>query len=1778
MGVCAILFSLLLLVALRAEAQLISVPFQVDAGNTTGVLPGHVYGGLHENIDLGSGGLNITVPLVSFSGRAGNDLGLDLHYSSKFWNLTYSTTECPYNPMKQCTPRVDGGHEYMAEEDSGFPLGYGWTLSIPLLSYANADSGNASNPAVFCYENFVLHDSDGSKHAFSTRTDCADQDPPPYGLGWAPTPRLDIDTAPIDDPVDATFMRLEAQSIGDVRVYRKDGSYVEFGNLALTSGDGAPYCTVSACGQGSALPTKIVDRNGNYITLTQSASSLILTDSVGRTVSINYGSTTTTGGSLSFKGITSITYQNPESGGSSSTQTISFGYTMPTQTAPASLTPASNYSQEYFPYSIGSITYPKGLQYTFEYDTLGEMTKVTYPTGGYSRYDWGVFQHYQHYQWNVINSPEPYGYLNGHMLYKTIADTIGDFREVTAVHECSSSSECSSSEEQTTAYTPSVNGTVPNNIYMDVTTPDGVRTRHSFNNDELEWYSGREMSHTVYNPDGSQAQQVSTTYTDTPPAPWSMPSTITTTTYTANGGSLTSMTQKDYNTVNVIGGIMGAPNAVPSNIKETREYDFGASTPTRTTVYTWKDYESSNQWFHLYGLLGSTTVHSGSDTGPIVSQTTNTYDGSTLTNPGVGAANHDDVNDGVTYTTRGNLTSVTKVNSLGNSATTQYAYDIYGNRISTTDPNRNITSYQYTDLFGDATCATGTPFYSYVSGTVNPLGYKTSRHYNSCSGTISQIQGPNDLAANRSGTQYIYDALNNVVNVSYPDGGSEELNYHGYALPLTITSTMAAAPDPTMTVTKIMDGIGRVVEVDSSDPAGTDITTTTYDWAGRTQTQSNPHRSTASTTDGITTHSYDAFGRTTRTQNPDGSFKQWCYDGISVYGQTNCSSTPNVGTNVSWVNFSDENGNQWQNISNGLGRLLYVIEPGSLQTAYSYDVLGNLLKVVQFGNGTSDVARVRTFNYDSLSRLLCASNAENSIASCPASNNGYVAGTTGYSYDANSNLLAKTDARGVTTNYIYDQLNRLASETYTSDASGTPISCFQYDLTSISGAGGDLIGRLTNAWTQSAKTSCPGAAGHFAPMVGQYQSLKAILAYDAMGRETAERQCTPSNCNTSPFSLFYSHDLAGNLTSYTNGIASTPGSSAQPLTFSLSFSSAGLLQNLLSNWSDKTHPPSLFAPNPDASSQYTAQGALANALVGTGLTVSKTHDSRTRVTESTVVSAANGTIYRYSLPSYVVGSIPTGYDAVGNVVGYSELMQGPTTSGTTTDNWTFTIDALSRLTSAANTEANTIGGSQTSNFCYAYDSFGNRTLNYGGACASGLPQLSYNASNHSASGLQVYDSAGNVTADSNTGNTYLYDGAGQVCAVKNVSVPGNAIMTGYVYNADGDRVAKGSITAMSCDPASNGLQTSSETDYVIGPGGEQLTEMSNGGTTWNHTNIFAGGELIGTYDTSGLHFYANDWLGNRRLQTGSAGAPEQTCGNLPFGDGLNCSASITTPTEHHFTGKERDTESGNDYFDARYYASSLGRFLSPDWSAQAEPVPYAKLDNPQSLNLYSYVMNNPLSRVDPDGHNPLIYGSPSVNTGEYHNCDSSGTCMGGPFGGYGAEGEKSYLNYVNASFAAAQQQNNGALAGEAANAQGSQHWDVANQTKIAAGKDKCNEFVGDMIEGVGRARPRVKYTDIRGWLFGMTRDPSAKEWATADIPGYSAPMPVSSASKGDIVAVGHSGNGQGHVGIYVGGSGVASANWYQGGAITINNWGFRPAGQNDEGGGTVVVRKWLGDQ
>jgi RHS repeat-associated protein len=96
------------------------------------------------------------------------------------------------------------------------------------------------------------------------------------------------------------------------------------------------------------------------------------------------------------------------------------------------------------------------------------------------------------------------------------------------------------------------------------------------------------------------------------------------------------------------------------------------------------------------------------------------------------------------------------------------------------------------------------------------------------------------------------------------------------------------------------------------------------------------------------------------------------------------------------------------------------------------------------------------------------------------------------------------------------------------------------------------------------------------------------------------------------------------------------------------------------------------------------------------------------------------------------------------------------------------------------------------------------------------------------------------------------------------------------------------------------------------------------------------------------------------------------CGNRGAGQyGGEKVISNAAPQNYKFTGKERDSESGLDMFGARYYGSSLGRFMTPDWAAKPTDVPYANFGNPQSLNLYSYVQNNPTTVGDPDGHCPI---------------------------------------------------------------------------------------------------------------------------------------------------------------------------------------------------------------
>jgi RHS repeat-associated protein len=322
--------------------------------------------------------------------------------------------------------------------------------------------------------------------------------------------------------------------------------------------------------------------------------------------------------------------------------------------------------------------------------------------------------------------------------------------------------------------------------------------------------------------------------------------------------------------------------------------------------------------------------------------------------------------------------------------------------------------------------------------------------------------------------------------------------------------------------------------------------------------------------------------------------------------------------------------------------------------------------------------------------------------------------------------------------------------------------------------------------------------------------------------------------------------------------------------------------------------------------------------------------------------------------------------------------------------WYFSYDNVDRLVSATpdQTAPSKYLGT-TSCWTWGYDSYGNRTQEaYAASPCPGTPTdatwatYSYSSlnnriatSNYAPSG-PTYDNAGNTLKDGR--NQYWYDADGQLCAVQTGGSGGT--ITQYAYDAAGARIAEGTLSSAPASeyatcpqPFGSGFTLTKR--YLVDLGGDQVTEMdgANPVSGWAHSNVWLSGRLTATYNTNGIHMELEDPLGTKRVQVNNSGLAEQTCTSLPFGNDINNHYTATCTgsgdaTEHHFTQKERDTESGNDYFFARYYTSAMGRFLTPDWSERIEPVPYMVLNEPQSLNLYSYVGNNPLTHNDPDGH------------------------------------------------------------------------------------------------------------------------------------------------------------------------------------------------------------------
>jgi RHS repeat-associated protein len=190
--------------------------------------------------------------------------------------------------------------------------------------------------------------------------------------------------------------------------------------------------------------------------------------------------------------------------------------------------------------------------------------------------------------------------------------------------------------------------------------------------------------------------------------------------------------------------------------------------------------------------------------------------------------------------------------------------------------------------------------------------------------------------------------------------------------------------------------------------------------------------------------------------------------------------------------------------------------------------------------------------------------------------------------------------------------------------------------------------------------------------------------------------------------------------------------------------------------------------------------------------------------------------------------------------------------------------------------------------------------------------------------------------------TYTYDAENRITSTAGAT---------YVYDGDGNRVKKSTGTLYFGESFTNG----------------PITETDLSGTI-KAEYVYFGGKRIARRDFPGgsVHYYFSDHLKSVNLVYNATGTLEEDSDFYPYGGER---AYVAGSGNHFkFTGKERDTESGLDYFGARYYGNSLGRFLTPDWADNATAVPYAEFGDPQSLNLYTYVRNKPIETPDLDGH------------------------------------------------------------------------------------------------------------------------------------------------------------------------------------------------------------------
>ena len=491
------------------------------------------------------------------------------------------------------------------------------------------------------------------------------------------------------------------------------------------------------------------------------------------------------------------------------------------------------------------------------------------------------------------------------------------------------------------------------------------------------------------------------------------------------------------------------------------------------------------------------------------------------------------------------------------------------------------------------------------------------------------------------------------------------------------------------------------------------------------------------------------------------------------------------------------------------------------------------------------------------------------------------------------------------TTYAYDALNRVTSKTY-NDNDATPNILYKYDAQTLpAGAPNSTI------FDRGASTGRLVSVTYGGTAAGTY------YGYDDLGRVVERVQQTDGT----NYEVNATYNRASAMLTETYP-AALPATTRRTVT--RSFDGAGRLASLSTAGASVT------------AIQYASHGALAQENYGT-LTHQIGYNTRLQPTSVKLVKSSDATIILLDL-SYTYGTATTNN---GNVTAAKISVQNAVG---TTDVWdqTFTYDELNRLDVAKEMK----GGAQQWIQNNEYDKYGNRWM-----LINGSPSLSFNASNNriNTSGYS-YDLAGNLMDD--TQHTYSYDAEDHLKMVDGASA--------YIYDGEGQRVRKlmGGNLLM-----------------VYGIAGEVLAEFDGAATNkpLKKEYIYGAQALAATVETGvGTQYVTADHLGSARILTNASGVVISRHDYQPFGEelflagGRAITQGYDSPTgtlRQKFAGYERDNEAGLDFAQARYYASTQGRFTG------ADPLflELKRLGGPQLLNLYTYVRNNPLKFTDATG-------------------------------------------------------------------------------------------------------------------------------------------------------------------------------------------------------------------